>query len=129
MKLKTVSAKELLEKTTFKLNIDTEDPIKAKSQLFPENELHANGHPTGLHVSIGDVHGLIGPEDTCNLVRYWLTNTDLSPSDPRLTLIRQIAGGKIAQGWNRRNKRIHLPEREDYGENKGCKKKEEINTS
>ena len=118
-----------MEEDTFKLNIDTEDPIKAKSQLFPENELHANGQPTGLYVSIGDVRGLIGPEDMCNLVRYWLTNTELSPSDPRLTLIRQIAGGRIAQGWNKCNKRIRLPSKGDNGENKGCKKKEEINTS
>ncbi len=46
--------------------------------------------------------------DFCELVKYFLANTDLEPDDPRPGLIRLIRTAREVPGWNPGGTRIEM---------------------
>lgn len=43
---------------------------------------------------------MIPSGDFCEIIRYFLTNTDLAKGDPRLKLLKELKKARKAKGYN-----------------------------
>ena len=56
------------------------------------------------YIKIGNEE--IDPLDFCELVMYYMENTDLYPNDPRLNLIKRIENLHVIDGFSKGNCRL-----------------------
>jgi len=83
---------------------------KGKVQLALEASAKAtgvsgNGTP-GLFISIPKGSSFIPANEFCGLIRYFLTNYDLTKDDPRLKLLADMKKARKVEGWNGKKSRI-----------------------
>lgn len=77
--------------------IDCKTSSKGNGKGFIENEIRIGEH-------------YVNVEDFCEVVMYFLTNTDLEDQDPRLALVSRVKGLGFTQGWNDGNLRFDEPQ-------------------
>lgn len=70
----------------------------------PQGLLVKTFGPMFAGVHVGDY--TISEADFCEVVLYFLINTDLEPSDPRLKLLEQIGRLEQVDGWKDGGKRF-----------------------
>lgn len=72
---------------SLKLEQDSTPGLLVKNSLYDESKLFFILSQKGeLPVRFS-----IGPKDMAELVKYWMTNTDLTPNDPRMELLTALA--------------------------------------
>lgn len=70
--------------------------IRLSNTLPPDTTAKALDDAAGT-VLVGDLE--IPASDFCELVRYFLSNTNLRDDDPRLLLVEQIRTTGFSDGW------------------------------
>lgn len=70
-------------------------------RAWTENNGLSREPVTGLGLAL-----VLDPDDMCDLIRHFLTSTDLGPDDPRETLLAELSHLGIVPGWNPSGRRI-----------------------
>jgi len=69
-----------------------------------------NGTP-GLFISIPKGSAFIPADEFCGLIRYFLTNYDLTKDDPRLKLLEDMKKAREVEGYNgKKSRMLDVPE-------------------
>lgn len=70
--------------------------------------VHVSGCGTpGIWINTPSL-SLIPADEFCDIIRYFMTNYDLSDDDPRLKLIEDLKKAKVIDGWEEGRQRLSL---------------------